>query len=87
MQNNPDRPFENLSGLIICLLQSNFFIRRGELRSPEQGELKKPPLCKGRWLAKRDGGIVKIEALNQDNPSPPTAELPICEANEYTKGA
>ena len=24
------------------------------------GRRKVPPLCKGRWLAKRDGGIVKV---------------------------
>ena len=30
---------------------------------------KKPPLCKGRWLAQRDGGIVKSWIIAQNNPS------------------
>ena len=28
-----------------------------------------PPLCKGRWLAKQDGGIVKRKILPKNNPS------------------
>ena len=28
-----------------------------------------PPLCKGRWLAKQDGGIVKSKILPKNNPS------------------
>ena len=28
-----------------------------------------PPLCKGRWLAKQDGGIVKSKILQKNNPS------------------
>ena len=37
---------------------------------------KKPPLCKGRWHAKCDGGIVKLDLI-KNNPSPPAAELPL----------
>ena len=29
---------------------------------------KKPPLCKGRWIAKQDGGIVDTNQTH-DNPS------------------
>ena len=29
---------------------------------------KKPPLCKGRWLAKRDGGIVKAKIMPKTIP-------------------
>ena len=39
--------------------------------------LKKPHLCKGRWHALRDGGIVKKQSRLENNPSPPTAELPL----------
>ena len=33
------------------------------------GGRKKPPLCKGRWLAKQDGGIVKVSYKVKNNPS------------------
>ena len=36
---------------------------------------KKPPLCKGRWHAKRDGGIVKDSFVLETIPQPPSAEL------------
>ena len=30
----------------------------------------KPPLCKGRWLAKQDGGIVKVTFYRKTIPQP-----------------
>ena len=33
------------------------------------GGRKEPPLCKGRWLAKQDGGIVKVSYKVKNNPS------------------
>ena len=29
---------------------------------------EKPPLCKGRWLAKQDGGIVKAKPYSKTIP-------------------
>ena len=37
--------------------------------SNELSSDNKPPLCKGRWLAKQDGGIVKSKILQKNNPS------------------
>ena len=42
MQNNPDRPFENLSGLPICFLQSNYGLMDRRGRRSLQGEIKLP---------------------------------------------
>ena len=42
------------------------------MRSEWQTNLQavgKPPLCKGRWLAKQDGGIVQILKSGTNNPS------------------
>lgn len=32
-----------------------------------------PPLCKGRWLAKQDGGFVKAKISSKTIPQPPSA--------------
>ena len=32
-----------------------------------------PPLCKGRWLAKQDGGLVKAKISSKTIPQPPSA--------------
>ena len=40
-----------------------------------------PPLCKGRWLAKQDGGFVKAKISSKTIPQPPSASAP------FTKGA
>ena len=34
-------------------------------------------MCKGRWIAKQDGGIVKKNHFNNNNPSPAPQELPL----------
>ena len=35
-----------------------------------------PPLCKGRWIAQRDGRIVKAKFIRKTIPQPPTASAP-----------
>ena len=41
----------------------------------------KPPLCKGRWLAKQDGGIVKAKFIRKTIPQPPTASAPFTQGS------
>ena len=41
------------------------------------GHNRKPPLCKGRWQPKADGGIVKISTALENNPSVANATAPI----------
>ena len=40
-----------------------------------------PPLCKGRWLAKQDGGIVKAKAYRKTIPQPPSASAPFTQGS------
>ena len=50
----------NLFGIIIISHFLRFVNIFGEnLSNYLPGGMKKPPLCKGRWHAKRDGRIVK----------------------------
>ena len=40
-----------------------------------------PPLCKGRWLAKQDGGIVESNNFVVTIPQPPTASAPFTQGS------
>ena len=42
-----------------------------------------PPLCKGRWLAKQDGGIVKAKIHCKTIPQPPTASAPFTQGSLF----
>ena len=43
--------------------------------------LPKPPLCKGRWLAEQDGGIVNLQSKN--NPSVTYGDSSLCTREPY----
>ena len=45
------------------------------------GTNKKPPLCKGRWQPKADGGIVKISTALENNPSVANATAPFTQGS------
>ena len=47
------------------------------------GRRKKPPLCKGRWHAKRDGRIVKNNNYVGTIPQPPTASAPFTQGSLF----
>ena len=49
------------------------------------GGRKEPPLCKGRWLAKQDGGIVKSKILQKNNPSVTFGDRADCQASATPK--
>ena len=40
-----------------------------------------PPLCKGRWLAKQDGGIVESNNFVVTIPQPPSASAPFTQGS------
>ena len=40
-----------------------------------------PPLCKGRWLAKQDGGFVKAKISSKTIPQPPSASAPFTQGS------
>ena len=40
-----------------------------------------PPLCKGRWIAQRDGRIVKAKFIRKTIPQPPTASAPFTQGS------
>ena len=40
-----------------------------------------PPLCKGRWLAEQDGGIVKTKGYRKTIPQPPSASAPFTQGS------
>ena len=42
-----------------------------------------PPLCKGRWHAKRDGGIVKRNRYTKTIPQPPSASAPFTQGSLF----
>ena len=42
---------------------------------------KKPPLCKGRWLAEQDGGIVKSRNQRKTIPQSPSATAPVAQGS------
>ena len=45
------------------------------------GVNEKPPLCKGRWQPKADGGIVKKLKISENNPSVATATAPFTQGS------
>ena len=45
------------------------------------GTNKKPPLCKGRWQPKADGGIVKKPKIAGNNPSVANATAPFTQGS------
>ena len=45
------------------------------------GANEKPPLCKGRWQPKADGGIVKKLKIAENNPSVATATAPFTQGS------
>ena len=47
----------------------------------------KPPLCKGRWLAKQDGGIVKATFVRKTIPQSPSASICLQIFSHLHKGA
>ena len=59
---------------------------RGELCSPDREQLKKAPLCKGSSAVGGEGLSYNNLLLFTIPPSRFASHLPICEANEYTKG-
>ena len=42
-----------------------------------------PPLCKGRWLAKQDGGIVKIKIIPKTIPQSPSVTAPFTQGSLF----
>jgi len=49
------------------------------------GTNKKPPLCKGRWQPKADGGIVKISTALENNPSVANATAPFTQGSLWMR--
>ena len=49
------------------------------------GTNKKPPLCKGRWQPKADGGIVKKPKIAGNNPSVANATAPFTQGSLWTR--
>ena len=49
------------------------------------GANEKPPLCKGRWQPKADGGIVKKPKIAGNNPSVATATAPFTQGSLWTR--
>ena len=47
------------------------------------GGRKEPPLCKGRWLAKQDGGIVKAKFLPKTIPQSPLVTAPFTQGSLF----
>ena len=45
------------------------------------GANEKPPLCKGRWQPKADGGIVKKPKIAENNPSVANATAPFTQGS------
>ena len=46
---------------------------------------KKPPLCKGRWQPKADGGIVKKPKIAGNNPSVANATAPFTQGSLWMR--
>ena len=49
------------------------------------GTNKKPPLCKGRWQPKADGGIVKKPKIAGNNPSVANATAPFTQGSLWMR--
>jgi len=44
---------------------------------------KKPPLCKGRWIARRDGGVVKNAIFEKTIPQSASLTAPFTQGSLF----